>query len=480
VPLKGRAQAVEPPDLRDEIGFEDGGNSVRLDEARTRKDRQMDRQEDERDDGPRFSGPRLGQRRNPWWRPASSLGRTALLLSALIVVGGLSTSAYLLKNYIDRDNRYRIAGTSNIEASGLTEVSRAEMLPVFGEDIGRNIFFVPLGERRKQLEEIPWIERATVMRLLPDQIRVSVVERQPVAFVRQGQQIGLVDANGVLLTMPAAMMAQRHYSFPVVTGINAQDAPAARKARMAVYQRLLAELDANGQRISEQISEIDLMNPADARVLLPEQGTDILAHFGEDHFLERYQRYKAHINEWRAQYPKLAAVDLRYEQHVVLEMSAGSDVAQAAAEEQGDTNSAAPSSATGGGQNAGGSSASGANAPPTSVPASSAIANPPADSSGSKTKAPAQNSAALAKAKPVKASAGTSAAQRKSTAQKKIAAQKKASSQAKVKAQKASAAKARETLAGKKRAAAKTAVLNAVKHKDAPTNFSATSAGLGQ
>ena len=57
---------------------------------------------------------------------------------------------------------------------------------------------------------------------------------------------------------------------------------------MAVYQRLLGELDANGQHLSEQISEIDLTDPEDARVLMPEQGTDILAHFGEDHFLDRY------------------------------------------------------------------------------------------------------------------------------------------------------------------------------------------------
>ena len=93
------------------------------------------------------------------------------------------------------------------------------------------------------------------------------------AFVRQGQQIGLVDANGVLLTMPAAMMAQHHYSFPVVTGIDPQRPARARKGRMAVYERLLAELDANGQHLSEQISEIDLTDPEDARVLMPEQGT---------------------------------------------------------------------------------------------------------------------------------------------------------------------------------------------------------------
>jgi cell division protein FtsQ len=142
-----------------------------------------------------------------------------------------------------------------------------------------------------------------------------------VAFVRQDQQIGLVDANGVLLSMPAATMAQHHYSFPVVTGIDPRDPQSSRKARMAVYERLLAELDANHQHYSEQISEIDLTDPEDARVLMPEQGDDILAHFGDDRFLERYQRYKAHIAEWRQQYPRLAAVDLRYERQVVLEMA---------------------------------------------------------------------------------------------------------------------------------------------------------------
>jgi cell division protein FtsQ len=152
-----------------------------------------------------------------------------------------------------------------------------------------------------------------------------------VAFVRQGSQVGLVDASGVLLNMPAAIMTQHHYSFPVVTGIDARDTLASRKTRMAVYQRLLAELDSGGQHLSEQISEIDLTDPEDARVLMPETGRDILAHFGEEKFLERYQRYKAHIAEWRQQYPSLAQVDLRYDRQVVLEMTPGAGGAQTAA-----------------------------------------------------------------------------------------------------------------------------------------------------
>jgi cell division protein FtsQ len=272
--------------------------------------------------GTRFKAPRFSAPGKLWWQPAGTFARVALGLGVLAVVGGLSTTVILAKNYLCRDSRFRINAAANIQAAGLTEVSRAQMLPVFGEDIGRNIFFVPLAERRKQLEEIPWVERATVMRLLPDQIRVSIVERQPVAFAHQG---GLVDANGVLLDMPASMMAQRNYSFPVVTGINPNDPPLARKARMAVYQRLVGELDASNQHNSNQISEIDLTNPEDALVTMPEQGGDIVAHFGQDQFMVRYQRYKAHISEWRQQFPKLSSVDLRYDQQVVLDMAGGTD-----------------------------------------------------------------------------------------------------------------------------------------------------------
>jgi cell division protein FtsQ len=282
--------------------------------------------DDEFSDSPRQ---RLDEpRRGPWWRPATKWGRIFLACGTLTATGIVVTAGYVFKTYLERDSRFRIAGTGNIVTSGLGEVTRADLLPVFGEDVGRNVFFVPLNERREQLEKIPWIEKATVMRVLPDQLRIAVVERTPVAFVRHGQQIGLVDANGVLLSMSPSSMTRHHYSFPVVTGIDGAEPLASRKARMAVYGRLISELDSGRQHFSEQISEIDLTDPEDARVLMPEQGADILAHFGDDQFLMRYQRYKAHIAEWRQQYPHLASVDLRYDQQVVLEMGPGAGGSQ--------------------------------------------------------------------------------------------------------------------------------------------------------
>ena len=259
--------------------------------------------------------------RTPWWRPRSTFGRVLLGTGAFLTLAAAVSAGIVVRNFLTRDPHFRIPGASSIQSTGLSEVNRTEVLPVFGEDIGRNIFFVPLSARRKQLEAIPWVQQATVMRFLPNRLSVSIIERTPVAFVRQGSQVELADADGVILSMPPAMMAQHHYSFPVITGIDAKDSLASRRARMAVYQRFIAELDQNNQHLTRQVSEIDLSDSEDLRATMPEQGSDILAHFGEDHFMQRLQVYKAHIAEWRGRYPKLIGVDLRYNGEVPLEMA---------------------------------------------------------------------------------------------------------------------------------------------------------------
>jgi cell division protein FtsQ len=193
------------------------------------------------------------------------------------------------------------------------------------------------------------VEHATVMRLLPNRVRVAIVERTPVAFVRQGPEIGLVDANGVLLNLPGAGLEDAsgqpdartapHYSFPVLTGISGEDPLSTRAARMKIYMGFVAALDAAGENISHRLSEVDVSNPEDVKAILPDPasisaettsgadaasgGADVLVHFGDGRFLERYREYEQHLAAWRAQYPRLASVDLRYERQVVLEMQPG-------------------------------------------------------------------------------------------------------------------------------------------------------------
>jgi cell division protein FtsQ len=280
---------------------------------------------DDADEKPYLHGSgRVPLRRNVI--PRNRGGRILFGIAAFLVLAGLGAGGYFAMRFLTQDPHFRISSASSIQTTGNSLIERSELIDVFGGDIGRNIFYVSLRQRQRELEEIPWVEHAAVMRLLPDQLRVTVVERRPIAFVRRGSQIGLVDRAGVLLDMTPALMAQRHYSFPVVTGIEDKDPLSTRAARMQIYSRLMQELDSGATKLSDQLSEVDLSDPEDVRVLVSEQGSDVMVHLGGEQFLDRFNRYKAQLPEWRAKYPRLASVDMRYEQQAVLEMAQGTAV----------------------------------------------------------------------------------------------------------------------------------------------------------
>jgi cell division protein FtsQ len=248
-------------------------------------------------------------------------GKLVLAGGVLVALGVVAAMILGVRSFLDHDPRFRIDSSASIQTLGNSQLSRGDLLSVFGSDIGRNLFFVPLTKRRSELEQISWVEKATVMRLMPNQLRVAIVERKPIAFVQVRGRVDLADEDGVILTMTPQQMASRRYSFPVVSGINPADPLSVRGARMHGYQRFIGELDATGEHISAQLSEVDLSDPDDVRATVPANGSDLLLHFGDEGFVSRWRNYQAHIAQWQQQYPHLASIDLRYEHEVVLKMA---------------------------------------------------------------------------------------------------------------------------------------------------------------
>ncbi len=258
--------------------------------------------------------------------PRSLAGRIFTGIGFFAGLGGLAFGFSQARAALLHDARLVIPSSHAIEITGNNHLTRAQLLSVFGEDVDRNLLTVPLDARRAELESLPWVEHATVMRLLPNRIRIAIVERTPVAFVRQGSEISLVDAHGVLLDYSPESTSDHSYSFPILSGISAADPASTRVARMKLYLRFTGDLDAGPDKISRRLSEVDLTDPEDIKALLPDSGTSILVHFGDNDFLTRYQRYVQNLPDWKARYPKLASVDMRYEHDVVLEMAPGAAV----------------------------------------------------------------------------------------------------------------------------------------------------------
>ncbi|HVG90935.1 MAG TPA: FtsQ-type POTRA domain-containing protein [Alphaproteobacteria bacterium] len=265
---------------------------------------------------------RVPVRRSAIPRKAASQLKIAGMVAAVVVVGGgLTAWAY---SYGMTSWRFRIQSSDAVEITGVKNASRAHVMEVAGADIGRNVFYVQLDERKKQLEQIPWVEEASVMRLLPNRIAVTIRERTPVAFAQIGLRISLIDANGVVMGMPADRKTK--YSFPVIRGISETEPLSSRAAAMKIYNRLVSELGAtDGENAAagsanyvKQLSEVDLSDPENVKVTANDPGGTMVVHLGKEDFLPRYKLYVAHIAEWRQQFQNVQSVDLRYEGQVVV------------------------------------------------------------------------------------------------------------------------------------------------------------------
>ena len=260
---------------------------------------------------------RVPVRRGPLAKKTAN--RLKIVLVALAAVGTLAVCASVLYSYGEHSWRFRIRSANNIEVSGMETVPRRQVMEVFATDGGRNILSVPLDDRRRQLEAIPWVESATVIRLLPDRLRVDLVERTPVAFVRIGSRIALIDRNGVIMDLPRS----RKYSFPVVKGMSESEPLSTRAAHMQMYSALMRELDSEGAHYSQDLSEVDLSDSEDVKVVVADPSGAVLVHLGSSDFLRRYKIYLAHLQEWRQQFQKVESVDLRYERQIIVNPDSG-------------------------------------------------------------------------------------------------------------------------------------------------------------
>ena len=236
----------------------------------------------------------------------------AAVTAGVVCVGGLA--AAWLYHYGERSWRFRVESSDNIEVTGTQSVTKAQIMELMGADIGRNIFFIPLAQQKAQLEQIPWVESASVMRFVPNRLKVEIHERTPVAFARVGPRMSLIDAGGTLLELTP----KHKYSFPVILGMNPGEPLSTRAPRMKAYAEMVRELDSGGARYSQDLSEVDLSDLEDVKVRVNDPAGDVLVHLGSSDYLRRYKIYVTHAQGWRQQFQKLESVDLRYDNQIIV------------------------------------------------------------------------------------------------------------------------------------------------------------------
>jgi cell division protein FtsQ len=106
----------------------------------------------------------------------------------------------------------RIAAVS---LSGQRQVSREEIFAAAGVTDHSSLLFLDVAEARMKLEAIPWIAEATVRKLYPDRLQITVTEREAFALWQQQGKVQVIAADGTVL---AAKVEPRLATLPFVVG----------------------------------------------------------------------------------------------------------------------------------------------------------------------------------------------------------------------------------------------------------------------
>jgi cell division protein FtsQ len=220
-----------------------------------------------------------------------------------------------------------------VALAGNHYVSRESVVDVFRTDRNRSVLHIPLLERRRQLEAVPWVQQAVVRRALPNTIEVEIVERTPIAFLREGSDTALVDIHGVILDRPL----EGNFHFPVVTGIGSDTPAEDRERRMQLFAGFTQQVASARAGALEQVSEVDLSDEHDLRATLsglqgveasPAPGSvseawgqadaPVLVHFGDTDFEAKYQTLIENIGQWRAATGRVESIDLRFSREAIV------------------------------------------------------------------------------------------------------------------------------------------------------------------
>jgi len=241
-----------------------------------------------------------------------------VLVLGVVGIAGLS-AAWTAGRFLLYGQQMLLIKPEQIEVNGNHIVSREAVLQQFVHDRGRSVLRVPLDARRSALEEISWVESATVQRILPNRLRVDLTERTPVAFLRNGTELALIDAHGVILDRPHGEDLQ----FPIVTGLSENMPRQERGKRMQTYQEFMNDIDLVRSGSSDRVSEVDLANPKDLRAVMTgiASASDpqaVTIHFGAGDFTGKYRMVVENLAQWQASNGSVHSIDLQYAKQVVL------------------------------------------------------------------------------------------------------------------------------------------------------------------
>jgi cell division protein FtsQ len=179
---------------------------------------------------------------------------------------------------------------------------------------GENILQVAFEPYRRRVLDSPWVADVTLSRQLPSTIDVRVTERTPLAVARLGQQLYLVDNEGVIIDEYGP---QYHdLDLPIVDGLVGPPSGSGSSVQVDRVRLAGALLGALGAKPEwrRRVSQVDVSNAHDAVVMFDDDPAWL--HLGESEFVDRLTMYLELAPTLKEHFQDVDYVDLRFGERV--------------------------------------------------------------------------------------------------------------------------------------------------------------------
>jgi len=224
----------------------------------------------------KLSASKSGQPRRrvvPLWRSPVLIGVMAAGLLALTVAGAWRVhQSGWVPRVADQARWQMIAASARLGLKvdevlvvGRRETTQRQLLNAVGLARGAPILAFNLEDAKKRVEKLPWIKSATVERLLPSTVLLTVEERQPLALWQNMDAFALIDTDGEVIMNNGL---ERFSDLVVVVGADAP-AHAGELLKVLATQPELKALVKAAVRVGGRRWNLRLKNDIDVR--LPEE-----------------------------------------------------------------------------------------------------------------------------------------------------------------------------------------------------------------
>lgn len=229
--------------------------------------------------------------------------------------------AFLLSIFVYAYNSDRFA-LHNVTVYGCKQLDAKRLEGIIRENFSSNLLRIDLKKVQSLLENETWVKRVEIRRVLPSDLLIYVQERVPSVILELQGELMLADDGGVLIDRYNPKYGR--LDVPVFKGVLGHSPEEYRlyqeenSARIRLGLNLLSDLESGSPAYTKNISEVDLSDKSNLKVLLMDDTAEVF--LGDRDFLKRFRTMMSNLTNYRdvkAQYTDISVVDLRFDGQIV-------------------------------------------------------------------------------------------------------------------------------------------------------------------